>query len=141
MERGLRIALADDDEGVRGYLTRCLADLGHEVTAVEDGKALVELCWSICPDLVVSDVQMPQMDGLAAATIIRKEFAIPVILMSGCWSRAQAEAAAMLDIPCLEKPVRPLTLVSVIDEAFRGYHRQPARLLGQAPAVVVPTLR
>jgi two-component system CheB/CheR fusion protein len=71
--RSLHLLLAEDQPVGRLYATRLLERLGHRVTAVEDGlQALV--VWEQEPyDLILMDVQMPGMDGIAATVAIRQQ--------------------------------------------------------------------
>ena len=68
MSRALRIAVADDEPDMRDYFRTILPRLGHEVVAVaETGRELVEQCRATRPDLVITDIKMPDMDGIDAA--------------------------------------------------------------------------
>src|SRR4051794_34576146 len=108
----LRIVLADDDVAVRESLEFWLTGLGHAVVPVADGGALVGACRVSLPDLVISDVHMPDGDGLAAAREVRQDGPVPVILLSGRWDDAAAASAQKAGVTrCLGKPVRPLELV------------------------------
>jgi len=69
----LHLLLAEDQPVGRLYATRLLERLGHRVTAVEDGMQAVE-AWANEPyDLILMDVQMPGMDGIAATAAIRNQ--------------------------------------------------------------------
>ena len=70
-DRPLRVLLAEDQPVGRLYATRLLERLGHRVTAVEDGKMALEAWSQEGYDLVLMDVQMPGMDGIAATSAIR----------------------------------------------------------------------
>lgn len=62
-----RILIAEDDEALRNFLTRSLQKAGHQVVAVGDGlEALPHLAGDSF-DLLLSDIVMPEMDGLALA--------------------------------------------------------------------------
>ena len=65
------ILVAEDSADTRAVLRRTLAYRGYRVSEAADGKAAVELARGMCPDLVVMDLNMPVMDGLAAAERIR----------------------------------------------------------------------
>jgi two-component system, chemotaxis family, CheB/CheR fusion protein len=67
----LRVLLAEDQPVGRLYATRLLERLGHRVTAVEDGNAALAAWEQDGYDLVLMDVQMPGMDGIAATSAIR----------------------------------------------------------------------
>lgn len=80
----LRIAIADDDSRLRAYIVYLVKTLGHQAAAqVENGAKLVEQCLAIVPDLIISDMQMPEMTGLEAVERIWATRPIPAILVSG----------------------------------------------------------
>ena len=80
----LRIAIADDDGVCREFLQLVLGKMGHEVVILaENGQQLVDRCLQSPPDLVITDVQMPRLDGIAAAAAITRQYDIPVVLLSG----------------------------------------------------------
>ena len=79
----VRVALADDVPGNRMIIVRLLERLGHKVIcAVSNGAELLCECSTQQVDLVVTDLDMPVMDGLAAAQEL-SEKGIPVVLISG----------------------------------------------------------
>lgn len=83
MSEPLRIAVADDEPDMRDYFVRILPRLGHQVVAVaENGRQLVQLCATAQPDLVMTDIKMPEMDGIEAAVQLYAQRPIPVILVS-----------------------------------------------------------
>jgi PAS domain S-box-containing protein len=85
------ILLADDNADMRDYLRRLLG-LEYQVTAVADGQAALERMQQSKPDLVISDVMMPRLDGFSLLSTIRSDPALcdlPVILLS---ARAGEEA-------------------------------------------------
>ena len=65
MTQSLRIVIADVEPDMREFLTRMLPRCGHEVVAAaENGVRLVELCRQQRPDLVITDIKMPVLDGI-----------------------------------------------------------------------------
>lgn len=64
---GLRVLLAEDEEAMRGYLSRALENAGFEVTSVDRGTEAVPLLESQHFDLLLSDIVMPEMDGIELA--------------------------------------------------------------------------
>ncbi len=63
----IRILLAEDDEAMRTYLSRALDNAGYEVTAVGSGVDALPYLETECFDLLLSDIVMPEMDGIELA--------------------------------------------------------------------------
>lgn len=63
----IRILLAEDDQAMRAYLSRALENAGYDVVAVDRGTAAVPLLESEDFDLLLSDIVMPEMDGIELA--------------------------------------------------------------------------
>jgi signal transduction histidine kinase len=81
---GRRILVADDNADMREYMSRLLAP-HWEVEAVEDGQAALDSALARPPDLVLSDVMMPRMDGVALLRALRADprtESVPVVLLS-----------------------------------------------------------
>jgi signal transduction histidine kinase/PleD family two-component response regulator len=90
--RGGRVLLADDNADMRSYVRRLLRDQGYAVEAVADGAAALAAARRHPPDLVLSDVMMPGMDGFGLLHALRDDPRlgnIPVLLLS---ARAGEEA-------------------------------------------------
>ncbi|MFJ1730639.1 SpoIIE family protein phosphatase [Streptomyces sp. NPDC088254] len=88
-----RVLVADDNADMREYLTRLLHGAGYRVDAVNDGLAALEAVRGDAPDLVVSDVMMPCLDGLGLVGALRTDprtASVPVLLLS---ARAGQEAS------------------------------------------------
>jgi signal transduction histidine kinase/DNA-binding response OmpR family regulator len=92
VEPGRRVLLADDNPDMRAYVQRLLEAQGYAVEAVGDGQAALEAARTRPPDLILSDVMMPAMDGFGLLRAVRGEAAlagVPVVLLS---ARAGEEA-------------------------------------------------
>jgi two-component system cell cycle response regulator CpdR len=63
----IRILLAEDEEAMRTYLTRALHNAGYDVVAVDRGTAAIPLLSAEHFDLLLSDIVMPEMDGIELA--------------------------------------------------------------------------
>ncbi|MET0475109.1 MAG: SpoIIE family protein phosphatase [Mycobacterium sp.] len=88
-----RVLVADDNADMRDYLVRLLRTAGYEVDVVVDGQQALESVRAALPDLLVSDVMMPRLDGLALVAALRTDprtAAVPVLLLS---ARAGQEAS------------------------------------------------
>ena len=108
MSRALRIAVADDEPFMRSYFQETLTLLGHQVVCLaETGKELVDCCRSLKPDLVITDIQMPDMDGLDAAAQIYGDELVPVIVVSAYHEPQYLERAERNHIAAyLVKPIK-----------------------------------
>jgi CheY-like chemotaxis protein len=129
---GLRILLAEDNQTNQLIVQAFVGMAGHSVTIVENGRAAVEAVRSGSFDLVLMDVQMPEMDGPTAALAIRAlpgpAADIPIIAltanaMSG--DREKYLAVGMTDY--VSKPVDMTTLHAAIARAV-GTSEEPARM-------------
>src|SRR5882762_9746815 len=81
-----RILIVDDDRKVAELLTELLEQEGYEVVSAHDGGRALEMLNSFEPDVVISDVVMPVVDGIELCRHIKKEprtASIPVLLISG----------------------------------------------------------
>ena len=88
-----RVLVADDNADMREYLIRLLRGAGHRVDAAADGQQALEIARAEVPDLVISDVMMPRLDGLRLVAALRADSrtaGTPVLLLS---ARAGQEAS------------------------------------------------
>jgi CheY-like chemotaxis protein len=115
------ILVAEDSADTRAVLRRVLAFNGYRVVEAADGREAVELALSECPDLVVMDLNMLVMDGLAAIERIRelkgKCGDVPVVAVTAFDTYGMREAAR--EAGCNAYLLKPLILdelETVIDE-------------------------
>lgn len=111
-----RILFVDDDAGMRETSALILKSFGYEVLTAEDGfQALVQLRFAL-PDLIVSDLRMPNMNGFELLSIVRQRFPhIPVIAISGEF--VEVEPSGLLADVFLQKgQYRPEELAAKVVE-------------------------
>ncbi len=77
-----RILVVDDDAVTRELLRGMLERAGHEVREAEDGRAGLRELYSRAPDLVILDVEMPELDGWATLERIRDMSDVPVLMLT-----------------------------------------------------------
>ncbi len=101
-----RILVAEDDAAVSAFVTRALQHSGHEVTPTPDGGAALAALQSESFDLLLTDIVMPVMDGIALALKASKDHpAMKILLMSGFANeRQRAHNLEALIHRVLEKP-------------------------------------
>ena len=119
LTRALRIVVADDEGDIRDYLEVLLPRLGHEVVGLaENGQQLVTLCQREHPDLVITDVMMPELDGLQADAKIAETLSVPIIIVSAHEKPDIPENSLIVDY--LVKPVTMTELSNAIDRVVKG---------------------
>jgi response regulator NasT len=125
MTKPLKVAVADDERDMRDYFQAILPSMGHEVVAVAaTGRELLEACRTHKPDLVITDIKMPDMDGIDAASQIARERPLPVILVSAFHDAdiiRRAEADHVLAY--LVKPIKQADLEPAIALALRRFEQ------------------
>jgi len=125
MNRSLKIVVADDELDMRDYFQQFLPLLGHQVVGVaQNGRELVDLCAATLPDLVITDIKMPDMDGIDAATELYRHAPVPVILVSAYHDpkfirRAEADHI----MAYLVKPIKQADLEPAIGIATRRFEQ------------------
>jgi two-component system, response regulator PdtaR len=125
MNRPVRIAVAEDEPDVRDYFRRILPQLGHDVVGVAaDGQELVELCRLELPDLVITDVRMPGLDGDVAMQQVWRERATPCIFISA-YSKPMPGGNGFegTDWVCLTKPISRDELSAAIRQVTDTNHK------------------
>lgn len=116
MSDSLRIAIADDEPLIRRFYQEVLAAAGHRVVvSAADGAELVRLCETEAIDLLVTDIKMPELDGIDAALAITARQHVPVLLVSAFHDDdllARAEACKVMAY--LVKPIERAQLEAAI---------------------------
>ena len=118
------ILLAEDDKAVREFVTRALQHRGHEIVGVEDGLLALEVLQHRDFDLLVTDIVMPGMDGIALALKLAKDKPNLRILMMSGYS-AERQRAHNLDELIQKVLPKPFTLIEICD-AVEAALKQPS---------------
>ena len=108
------IVIAEDEEGLRGFVARALTLDGHEVTAAADGAEALEVIARHEGrfDLLLADVRMPVMDGIALALATARDYPqMTILLMTGYAD--QRERAHGLDALIHDVISKPFTLSQI----------------------------
>jgi response regulator NasT len=126
-----RILIADDESLIRLDLREMLTGLGYDVVAeAGDGRSALDLARKLRPDLVIMDIKMPEVDGIAAAEDLTRERIAPVVLLTAYSDQglvARAKEAGVVGY--VVKPFRQTELMPVIElslarfEEFRALER------------------
>ncbi len=78
----MRILVVDDEPQITRVLRTSLVSNGHEVTVAKDGAEALELFLKAQPELVITDLTMPGMDGIELTRAIRERSPVPIIILS-----------------------------------------------------------
>ena len=122
------ILLVDDERPLRVAIRTVLAAKGHRVVEAQDGREAIRLCETEKPDLVVTDIQMPEIDGLGLVMALRRlRPNLPVIVMTGVPVRGsldQIKAAETMGAALvIEKPFT----ASVFMDAIQPFLPAPGK--------------
>jgi two-component system cell cycle response regulator CpdR len=116
------ILVAEDDQAVRDFVSRALAYYGHSVTSVPDGSAALAALAERRFDLMLTDIVMPGLDGVAlAAQATKRDPAMPVLMMTGFASegqRAQSAGGASPVERVISKPFSLKEICAAVEEAL-----------------------
>jgi EAL domain-containing protein (putative c-di-GMP-specific phosphodiesterase class I) len=117
---GVRALVADDDEFLVRTAQRALESVGYTVVTAADGEQAAALFSADEFDLVITDIDMPRLDGIGLASIIRAaDEDIPIILITASVRAETAIAAVNLGIArYLTKPFLPSQLIQAADRAI-----------------------
>jgi DNA-binding NtrC family response regulator len=125
--QGHRILVVDDDEDQRQLLGDALAAEGYQTALAEDGLDALDKLPGFEPDVILTDLTMPRMDGFEMlAELQRRESTIPVIALTGFGSVEKA-VAVVQDLKAfwfLEKPVKIGVLLPLVERALSQNHLQ-----------------
>jgi CheY-like chemotaxis protein len=120
-----RILLVDDDDLSRSTVHQMLERAGHQVTSTGNGREALEMCQEAAPDLVVTDLIMPETDGLELIQELRRIApAVRVVAISG-GGRVNANeyltvARKFGAAAVLAKPFTTLELREAVGQALGG---------------------
>ena len=118
-----KVLVIDDEEGIRKVLTITLADAGYEVLAASDGEMGLRVCRADAPQIVVTDIRMPGMDGLEVLRRIKQEHPDrEVIVITAFGEMEMAVRALQLDASdFITKPIENEALLVALDRARERY--------------------
>ncbi len=108
-----RVVIAEDEALIRLDLAEMLAEEGYDVVGqAEDGEKAVALSEQLQPDLVIMDIKMPRLDGLAAAERVAAQRIAPVVMLTAFSQRDLVERAR--DAGAMAYLVKPFTKADLV---------------------------
>lgn len=113
-----RILIAEDEPHIIRVMSLWLRRHGHEVLEAPNGAAALELLDNETVDLIISDINMPVLDGLGLVKALREDrgLDLPILMLSArCDQSELAAQVKSYDVQLLPKPFVPSQLVADID--------------------------
>jgi signal transduction histidine kinase/ActR/RegA family two-component response regulator len=140
-----RVLIADDEQTNRLLLVKLLGDLGFETLQAGNGAEALKLAGARMADVLITDLAMPIMDGLAVARALRRDAStrdLPILAVSASasdYTREEALGAGCTDF--LAKPIRAADLIERLGQLLRlEWQREDPVTAGGAPVdVAMPT--
>jgi CheY-like chemotaxis protein len=135
-----RILVVDDDPSIRSTVAMLLADYGYEVSTAEDGFDALLQMKSRVPELIVSDLNMPQMSGFEFLSVVRRRFPqVLVVAMSGAYQAGDAVPGGVIADAFYAKGTNsPHTLSRMVAGLLRTSAAQAIAHSRQSAPVWVP---
>src|SRR5207302_3216880 len=121
-----RILIVDDEESTRELFAELLQRWGYEVDRTADGHAALKIAAEMHPDVIISDLVMPKLDGLALVRALREELPdTPVVIITGRGTiDAAVEAIREGVFDFVEKPLEPARLRVILQRALEKKQTQ-----------------
>lgn len=114
------ILVVDDEEDIRELISEVLVNAGHTVKSAENGAEALALLASYTPDIIVSDINMPIMDGIeffSSAKVLQPDYAERFIFVAGdLLTEKNAIFLRNKNINIIEKPFQPKDLIMAINQ-------------------------
>ena len=114
------VLLIEDEENIRSFISTTLKGQGYKITTAASGKEGLHLCASLCPDIVLLDLGLPDMDGMDVIGKLREWSSIPIIVISA--RNHEQENAKALDLGAddyITKPFGTVELMARIRTSLR----------------------
>jgi CheY-like chemotaxis protein len=122
-----RILVVDDDAGVRQVMCSMLRPAGYEVEVAENGREAIELLRERAFDLVITDLVMPEQEGIETIKQLRRDFpSVKIIAISGAFGGDYLRIAGFLGAHrTMAKPIRMEAIIRVVEETLRSTEDPP----------------
>ena len=117
MEGTKKVLVVDDNRTLRSWLNKTLSAAGYTVLTAGDGKEGLDVASRELPDIIVSDVDMPIMDGGEMVSKLKASSStshIPVVFLTGLIKKDEIVPVSSNDVFYMSKMSKPAELLSVV---------------------------
>jgi two-component system, OmpR family, KDP operon response regulator KdpE len=125
-----RVLVVDDEPGIRKVVRDALERAGHEVETAVDGEEAARLLEETGFALVITDLNMPKMDGRALVRLIRKDSAVPILVLTV--RQEEREKVRLLDAGADDYVTKPFGVEELLARARALLRRSEGRGEGQS---------
>ncbi|MDO8577700.1 MAG: response regulator transcription factor [Dehalococcoidales bacterium] len=123
-ENKTTILVVDDEEYIRRLISRILDDAGYQVVTAASGKEALDRLADSGINLVLLDIRMPDMDGFQTLGLLRKQYSLPVIMVTGVGEVTSVSDALSIGADdYVKKPFLARELVARIEAKLRRIKR------------------
>jgi CheY-like chemotaxis protein len=130
-----KVLVAEDDAAIRALLRDMLESEGYEVVCVRDGEEALRVVDTFQPDLILSDVMMPNLDGVSMVARLRQRGShVPVILMSSYLRRSPLASVQLVTKP-LDREQLMDVIAHTLGKVVRGRMTNASRAKPVSPAI------
>ena len=130
MSDAVKILIADDEQDCIDFVVDTLADTPHEIVTAMDGQAALDMARQEKPQLIILDVQMPNLNGFEVFTQLRADSelaSVPVIMLTGIAEKTgvgfsgddMGEYLGSKPDAYVEKPIEPVILKQTINRLLK----------------------
>lgn len=106
------ILLIEDEENIRSFISTTIRNQGYKITTAATGTDGLHLCASLCPDLILLDLGLPDMDGMDVISKLREWSPTPIIVISA--RNHEQEKAHALDLGADDYITKPFSTVELL---------------------------
>lgn len=106
------ILLIEDEESIRSFISTTLKNQGYKITTASCGKDGLHLCASLCPDIILLDLGLPDIDGMTIIEKLREWSTTPIIVISA--RSHEQEKAKALDLGADDYITKPFGTVELL---------------------------
>lgn len=132
----LKVLVIEDEHSIVSYLRAILTANGFDVITAKDGREAYSMLTSHCPDLMLLDLGLPDMDGMNLIHAARKWSQLPIVVVSA--RTQEQDKVAALDAGADDYLTKPFSTAELLARIRTGHPPHPRRRRGRGPGLRRP---